>query len=201
MNRPVTGGLDRWPFTTELGLQACLAYWQKSASDFSGALILWRGSKLPRHYVSLKRLRRLSEFALAHWSGGKPPSRPFARDRKQFLLQGGKLPSEEIAANPAYTPPGSNEARGGLRALSRSPGEERRAAGKPLSSPRPPRSGQPPPPPQQRRISAAKLPINPAPAAQRPAPAATQTTAHIRRKADIAPAPAAKRPASAATSP
>ena len=35
---------------------------------------------------------------------------------------GGKLPSEEIAANPAYTPPGSIEAREGLRALSLSPG-------------------------------------------------------------------------------
>ena len=33
--------------------------------------------------------------------------------RKQFLLRGGKLPSEEIAANPAYTPPDSIEAREG----------------------------------------------------------------------------------------
>ena len=33
--------------------------------------------------------------------------------RKQFLLRGDKLPSEEIAANPAYTPPDSIEAREG----------------------------------------------------------------------------------------
>ena len=40
------------------------------------------------------------------------------------FFSGGKLPSEEIAANPAYTPPGSIEVREGLRALSRSPGVE-----------------------------------------------------------------------------
>ena len=55
---------------------------------------------------------------------------------------GGKLPYEEIAANPAYTPPGSIKAREGLRALSRSPG-----AGMPRSH---------------------KADIIPAPAAQRP---------------------------------
>ena len=35
--------------------------------------------------------------------------------RKQFFSGGGKLPYEEIAANPAYTPPGSIKAREGLR--------------------------------------------------------------------------------------
>ena len=87
---------------------------------------------------------------------------------------GGKLPCEEIAANPAYTPPGSIEAREGLQALSRSlrgsnaaqpqsryqPRACRAAASprrlqnngayppqSPLSTPRPPRSGQPQPPP------------------------------------------------------
>ena len=37
--------------------------------------------------------------------------------RKQFLLRGDKLPSEEIAANPAYTPPDSIEAREGCGPL------------------------------------------------------------------------------------
>ena len=151
----------------------------------------------------------LGRILHSHLSVGRPPSRPFARERKRcrggggassprqtstpytdspapegrgrrickeaISSPGGKLPCEEIAANPAYTPPGSNEAREGLRALSRSPGAET------------PRSR--------------KADIDPAPAAQRLTLAASQTTALIRRKADIAPAPAAQRPAPAASNP
>ena len=98
-----------------------------------------------------------------HSLTGRAASRPPGRSLPQGsnCFSGGKLPYEVIAANPAYTPPGSIKAREGLRALSRSPGEERRAAAKPCSS---------------------KAATHPAPAAQRPAPAASQTTAPIRRK-------------------
>ena len=143
----------------------------------------------------------LGRILHSHLSDGKPPSRPFARDRKQFLLRGASSPPKilprtrrtrrrvrlkhERACGPSRALPGKNAAQ-----------PQSRAAAKPLPTPRPPRSGQPPPPPKQRRLSAANLPIDPAPAAQRPAPAASQTTALIRRKAPIDPAPAAQRPAS-----
>ena len=78
---------------------------------------------------------------------------------------GGKLPYEEIAANPAYTPPGSIKAREGLRALSRS--LRGRNAAQPQSRY----------PPRARRAAAS--------------PCRLLTTALIRRKAAIAPAPAA----------
>ena len=96
---------------------------------------MWRGSKLPRQTSTP------SGFYCN-------PSDYGRKIRKEAISSpGGKLPSEEIAANPAYTPPGSIKAREGLWALSRSPGEERRRG--------------------------RKAAINPAPAAQRPAPAAT----------------------------
>ena len=115
------------------------------------------------------------------------------------FFSGGQAPLRRNCRVSGVHAAGHELTREGLRALSHSPGAgtpRSRNAANPLSTPRPPRSGQPPPPPKQRRLSAANLPIDPAPAAQRPAPAASQTTALIRRKAPIDPAPAAQRPAS-----
>ena len=72
---------------------------------------MWRGSKLPRH-------------CHPYTDSPAPEGRGRRICKEAISSPGGKLPSEEIAANPAYTPPGSIEVREGLRALSRSPGVE-----------------------------------------------------------------------------
>ena len=76
--------------------------------------------------------------------------------RKQFLLRGASSPPKKL--------PRTRRTRRRVRIKRERacgpspalPGQERRTAAKPLSTPRLPRSGQPPPPPKQRRLSAAK---------------------------------------------
>ena len=71
---------------------------------------MWRGSKLPRHCHPLQFPLKCFAFPGAETA------------RKQFLLRGGKLPSEEIAAFPPYMPAETNQ-RERAAALSRSPGD------------------------------------------------------------------------------
>ena len=61
-----------------------------------------------RHCVSLKRLRRLSEFCTRSLVG-RQAALPTVRSREEAISSpGGKLPSEEIAAFPPYMPAETN---------------------------------------------------------------------------------------------
>ena len=57
---------------------------------------MWRGSISPATTFRPSDDVTWANFALAHWSGGRPPSRPFAPAMKQFLLRGASSPPKKL---------------------------------------------------------------------------------------------------------